>query len=107
MGRGAREVKVLVMLVTIPWAEIANLPEVVTESKRRSLFQIEALLPDLGLVHDLELDMLFQILRTHLLGETCQHCFSRPIDQCLPVLFRACVEVSNGNKNIQGFLSLG
>ena len=43
--------------MTILRAEIADLCEVVTESKRRAFFESEAFLLHFGLIHDLELDV--------------------------------------------------
>jgi len=46
------------MFVTVLWAQVTYLPEIVTEPKRGPFFEVEAFLPDLGMVGDLELDVL-------------------------------------------------
>src|ERR1044071_4042760 len=101
----ARKIEVLVLLVTIVRSEIANLPEVVAQPERRTFFKIEAFLPDAGLVHNLELDMLLEILRTHLFSETPEHRFACLIHKGFPILFGTCVEVPNRDKNVKCLLS--
>ena len=84
-------------------AKITDLPKVVAETERRALFQIEALLPGLGLIHDLELDMLTQIVGAHFLGEAGEYSFARAVDECIPVLLGARIEMPNGDQYISKF----
>src|SRR5512139_2352433 len=100
MSGSAGEIQVLVLLVTVLRAEIANLHEVVTEPERGSLFEIEAFFPRFGLVHDLELDVFLQIGRAHLFGETVEDSFASAVNQRVPILFGAGIEMTNRNQNV-------
>ena len=67
--------------MAVLWAQVADLPEVVTQPERCAFFEVEALLPSLRLIHDLELDMFSEIVHAHLFGEAGEHCFARSLDQ--------------------------
>ena len=58
MSGRAREVKIFELLVAIFRTKVADLPEVVTEPEGSSLFKVESLPPDFGLVYDFEFDVL-------------------------------------------------
>ena len=81
--------------MTVLRAEVTDLPEVVTQAECRALFEIEAFLPNFGLVHDLEFDMRFEIIHAHLFGETLEHSFAGAIHERVPILFTSSVEMSN------------
>ena len=81
--------------MTVLRAEVTDLPEVVTQAECRALFEIEAFLPDFGLVHDLEFDVLPEVICAHLVGETFEHSFAGAVHKRVPILLRARVEMSN------------
>src|SRR5574341_1128970 len=89
----ASEIKIAILLVTILWTQIPNLSKVVTQTKRRAVDEIEALLPHFGLIHNLKLDVFPEVGCALLVGETCEYSFSRTIDHGVPILFTACIEM--------------
>jgi len=101
MGGRARKIQVLIFFVPILRAEITDLPEIMTQPECRALFEIEEFLPDFGLVNDLEFDVYLGVFRAHLFGEMFEYSIACALDQRLPILLRARVEMSNGDKNVK------
>ena len=50
-------------------AQVADLPEVVTEAKRGAVDEVETFFLCFGLVHDLKLDITLEVYCAHFFGE--------------------------------------
>ena len=100
------KIEILILLMTVLRPQIPHLPEVVTQSKGRASHEIKTFLPDFGIVHNLKLNVFFEIGHTQFLCQTIKYGLAGAIDKRLPVLLVTGIQMADRHKSIKAILSL-